>query len=502
VCGDGDGPGSVAGALAMLDRALDRLNAADVASLPSAVQAEALRALERAEAKHTAARARVLAGFAGQGGFADDGHGTTRSWLKWQTRVTTAAAAGAVSWARRLAAHPVIAAALAGGELSRSWARQLCEWTDRLPGDRRGEADEILVGAARGGADLAALGGLAREMHERCAPPAEDGFEDRYLRLGITFRGAGRAEGDLTPGCAAALAAVLESLGRKAGPEDARTAGQRRHDALEEACLRLIRAGMLPGRAGQPTQAMVHMTLAQLRDLPGAPAAESAWAAARASQPGWLASPEADAAACDATLVPVVTGHVDQAALDRLAAAFLLAHRTGERSSYPAPGPGPAPGPAGQPGSLSPPARARLGRALLALAADALSGPGGLAARLRGGAGGGPLASVSLPLDIGAATETIPAHLRRAVTTRHRHCAFPGCDQPAAVCDVHHIIPRCRGGPTALRNLAPLCRFHHLVAVHRWGWTLALHADGTTTAASPDGTRTLHSHGPPPGRAA
>ena len=52
---------------------------------------------------------------------------------------------------------------------------------------------------------------------------ADDTFADRYLRLGITFRGAGRAEGDLTPGCAAALDAVLAALGKKAGPEDTRT---------------------------------------------------------------------------------------------------------------------------------------------------------------------------------------------------------------------------------------------------------------------------------------
>src|SRR5579863_6304136 len=122
---DGRGsPGSVAEALALLDSALDHLNAADVASLPAQVQAEALRALGRAEAKHTAARSRVLGAFAGQGGFEDDGHGTARAWLKWQTRVTTGAAAAAVGWARRLGAHPVIAAALAAGELSPSWARQ------------------------------------------------------------------------------------------------------------------------------------------------------------------------------------------------------------------------------------------------------------------------------------------------------------------------------------------------------------------------------------------
>ena len=42
-----------------------------------------------------------------------------------------------------------------------------------------------------------------------------------------------------------------------------------------------------------------------------------------------------------------------------------------------------------------------------------------------------------------------------------------------------------------------LCSFHHLVAVHRWGWALTLHSDGTVTAVSPDGGRTLRSHGPP-----
>ena len=146
---------------------------------------------------------------------------------------------------------------------------------------------------------------------------------------------------------------------------------------------------------------------------------------------------------------------------------------------------------------LSPATRDRLRRALLGLAADALSGPDGFAARLRAALDGKPLTSVSLPLDIGAATETIPAHLRRAATIRHPHCAFPGCDQPASVCDIHHIVPRSRGGPTALHNLVPLCGFHHQIAIHRWGWELRLNNDGTTAATSPDRTRTLHSHGPP-----
>ena len=66
-----------------------------------------------------------------------------------------------------------------------------------------------------------------------------------------------------------------------------------------------------------------------------------------------------------------------------------------------------------------------------------------------------------------------------------------------SVCQIHHLIPRSNGGPTALSNLITLCAFHHLIAIHGWGWTLRLHPDGTTTATSPDGRRVFHSHGPP-----
>jgi len=475
VC-DGQEPISVPGALVMLDRALAALNAADAALLPTGVQAQVLRGLERAEAMHTAARAQFLAAFTAQDGYEDDGQGSALVWLRWQTGVTRAAAAGAVGWARRLAAHPLIAQELAAGQISASWAKEICGWSERLPEGMREDADQILAAAAAGGAELADLAGLAQQMYERAwagrADDDDDGFDDRRLTLDLTFAGAGRLTGDLTSGCSAALAAVLEALGKPAGPEDLRTVTQRRHDALAEACRRLIASGMLPGRAGQPTQVLVHMGLGQLRDLPGAADAEASWTAGRAHQQAWLRGAEAAAAACDASLVPIVTGHADPAALDRLTEAF----------------------PARE--ALSRGSRRRLRSALLALAADALSGPGGLAARLRAGLDG-PLATVSLPLDIGPASETIPAHLRRAVTARHGHCAFPGCEQPASVCEVHHLIPRSEGGPTALHNLVPLCPFHHLIAIHRWGWTLTLHPDGTTTAISPDGRRVFHSHGPP-----
>src|SRR5258707_15330743 len=99
----------------------------------------------------------------------------------------------------------------------------------------------------------------------------DDGSTRRGVWLATTLGGAGRLQGDLSARCAAALAAVLDSLGKKAGPEDIRTVHERRHDALEEACRRLLAAGCLPDRAGQPVQLQLHLTLDQLLNGTGAP---------------------------------------------------------------------------------------------------------------------------------------------------------------------------------------------------------------------------------------
>ena len=62
-------------------------------------------------------------------------------------------------------------------------------------------------------------------------------------------------------------------------------------------------------------------------------------------------------------------------------------------------------------------------------AADLLSGPGRLASYLRTRLAPDIVASVSLPLDVGAVVESIPVRLRRAVAVRDRHCRWPGCEQ-------------------------------------------------------------------------
>src|SRR5260370_15748906 len=270
-------PATAAEAMAMAQAALGWLAGADAASLTSAEQADTLRALERAQSLHTAARARVLRAFDAQGGYEDDGHGSARDWLKWQTGITGGAAAAALAWMRRLPAHPAVADALAAAKISESWGRQICEWTDLLPREHRGAGDQILLAAAAGRAgrrDLEELFDQIRELTARPDDDGDDGFDDRSLQLARTFRGAGKLNGDLTPQCAAALAAVLEALGKRVGPEDLRSKRQRDHDALEEAMRRLIASGSPPYRAAQPTQVQLPLGPDQRRAQTGPAAAK------------------------------------------------------------------------------------------------------------------------------------------------------------------------------------------------------------------------------------
>ena len=170
---------------------------------------------------------------------------------------------------------------------------------------------------------------------------------------------------------------------------------------------RLLAAGLLPGRAGQPVRAWAHMSLAELLALDGDGALLGQWTAAvrarwaghraAASMAGgdgaaWLDGAAAAAVACDALVSPVVTGDVDPGALDGLVRLCV------ELSRWDNPDPDAAdpdepdreqadpaaadrePAAAGS-GSLS---REALERAIIGKAVELLSGPGGLASFLMG----------------------------------------------------------------------------------------------------------------------
>ncbi|HEV2252098.1 MAG TPA: hypothetical protein VGS06_02780, partial [Streptosporangiaceae bacterium] len=75
--------------------------------------------------------------------------------------------------------HRVLHAALAEGwVLTTSEALQLARWTRALPEECRGKAEEILVGAARAGADLRSLAAICAEIRALTARPDPDGDND------------------------------------------------------------------------------------------------------------------------------------------------------------------------------------------------------------------------------------------------------------------------------------------------------------------------------------
>ena len=313
----GPAPANAAEAIAAIRAGLEYLATTDPTELTTAEQAACIRDLADAESVHLAAASRLLSSFDAATGYAAYGQISARPWLRWQTRVTKAAAAATTAWMRRLSAHPAIAAGLAAARLSPSWARAICDWSDLLPEDDRSAADQILVDAAAGCAELSDVRLAWERIRALCARPDTDDGDDRFaqrrLHLQPHFQGNARLDADLTPEAAAALQAVLDSLGKRTGPEDIRTRAQRDHDAFEEVCRRAIASGDLPDRAGQPVQIQLNMSLSQLAGQPEADREVAAWIAAH----GIPAPPGAD---CDASIVPVVTGSINEDVLDQLAA--------------------------------------------------------------------------------------------------------------------------------------------------------------------------------------
>lgn len=76
------------------------------------------------------------------------------------------------------------------------------------------------------------------------------------------------------------------------------------------------------------------------------------------------------------------------------------------------------------------------------------------------------------------------APLARHVRSVHPTCTFPGCRMPAADCDIDHLLPFSKNGPTEPANLGPKCRHDHRLKDHGWRHD---HSDGVDTWTSPLG---------------
>jgi len=91
------------------------------------------------------------------------------------------------------------------------------------------------------------------------------------------------------------------------------------------------------------------------------------------------------------------------------------------------------------------------------------------------------LGSKSQPLDVGTSQRLITRPMRRALNARDKGCVV--CGAPPIQCEAHHVVSWLDGGPTAVTNLALLCKRHHL-DLHSGHWHIRI-LDGVVQVTRP-----------------
>lgn len=171
--------------------------------------------------------------------------------------------------------------AIESGAISVRHARAVARFLDQLP---RGLEPAVVATLE---ADLletaththpAQLGKITRQWLARIDQDGAEPREDtRARRRGFTIStapdGWSRVTGDLSPLLAATLNVIFDSLAAPVPAEDSqqddRTPSARRHDALLDACQRVLRSGTLPNCAGTSATVLVTISETSLRDRVG-----------------------------------------------------------------------------------------------------------------------------------------------------------------------------------------------------------------------------------------
>jgi hypothetical protein len=114
---------------------------------------------------------------------------------------------------------------------------------------------------------------LARIDQDGVEPREQEQRRRREFGLRMHADGTGTPYGRLTPEACAVWQPVLDALSApmpgEDGERDDRSAGQRRHDGLLDAGLRLLRSGTLPDAGGTPVTVLVTLTDQRLRARSG-----------------------------------------------------------------------------------------------------------------------------------------------------------------------------------------------------------------------------------------
>jgi hypothetical protein len=238
---------------------------------------------------------------------------TTKWWLVAEQRLAGADAAQLLKVATALPFRPALADALASGAINVAHAAPIVKTLTKLHPEERDVSEKILLEASHDldpdvvkrlcgrTLEASAAADTADERRERT-------HSDRYLTVVETWLGMTRIEGMLTAEQGAALRAVLEPLAVHLGPEDDRTGGQRRADALGTlATAALGFDGLLPEFNGEQPHVNAVMQydplVDALRPFADKPVADDGGFTIN----GTALSPQtARMLACDAQIIPVV----------------------------------------------------------------------------------------------------------------------------------------------------------------------------------------------------
>ncbi|RAO24762.1 uncharacterized protein MED15_00520 [Micromonospora noduli] len=306
--------------LAQADDAISACVDAAAWALPEHELIAALDAAHRLQQRLAAVTLTLIREVDGRGTARTQGASCTAVWLRERLRLTVPAARRLVDLATVLdTGNPGIRQALADGHLSLDQARVITDTAATVQATAGTQAADKAVSLLTDWAsqfDPTHLRKLGTRILDHVAPDIADAAaqaaldaearraaRDRHLTLSEQTDGRLRLTGTLDTETAGLLRAAIDPLTAPSGPDDSRSPGQRRHDALAEVCRLALRTGELPDSGGDSAQLVVTTTYDALtRQL-----------SSGTLDTGLSLSPETvRRLACDATILPTVLGGTGQ----------------------------------------------------------------------------------------------------------------------------------------------------------------------------------------------
>ncbi|MFE9188049.1 DUF222 domain-containing protein [Micromonospora sp. NPDC007208] len=306
--------------LAQADEAVAACVDAAAWALPEHELVAALDAAHRLQQRLAAVTLTLIREVDGRGTARAQGASSTTVWLRERLRLTIPAARRLVDLAAALdTSNPGIRQALADGRITLDQARVIADTVETVHRSADAETADKAVGVLTDWArqfDPTLLRKLGTRILDHVAPDIADAAaqaaleaearlatRDRHLTVSEQTDGRLRLTATLDAEAAGLFRAAIDPLTSPSGPDDQRSAGQRRHDALAEVCRLALRTGELPDSGGDSAQIVVTTPYDALTATLGAGTLDT----------GLHLTPETvRRLACDATLLPAVLGGAGQ----------------------------------------------------------------------------------------------------------------------------------------------------------------------------------------------